>query len=311
MGFLGDFVSNTLGSAADIGKNTASSLSDVGKNTISSAQDIARNPVQAIKNAVNSPFINPVGVGINSLTGISPTQQLEIGALGGLGGMELGIGTGAGAVAPVAGAGLTSAGADAYAVPTAQSVMLANQTAGLGATGLEAGTAGTTAAGTASGAAAGGGMSTSQMIALGLGGANALGGILKGPAQTPNLVNPQIQQAGNTLLNQAMNGQLNPGDQARIAQDRQQALARTQAYYAQAGLSDSSMAQSAMTDINARYDQAAYQITQGYYQQAMQAAGITNLQTAQQVQLQMQADQQAQAAQANFFNVLMMYGLSR
>lgn len=309
---IGDIGKNLSSSLADVGKNTASSLSDIGKNTISSAQDIARNPVQAIKGALDNPILNPIGALTSAPFGITPTQSYEVGALGGLAGTALGIGAGTGAAAD-AGAGLTAAGADAYAVPGSQEAMLAEQTAGMGGESFgAAGGAGTGAAGTAGGAATGG-MTTGQMIALGLGGANLLGSMGKKPAEAdPRLMGPAstLQAQSQQLIDQAMKGQLNPGDQARLAQSRQADIARTQDYYAKAGLSDSSMAQQAITDINARYDAAAYQITQGYYQQGIQAAGIADQGVARAVQMQMQQDAQAQQAQSQFFGMLMQYGMS-
>jgi hypothetical protein len=236
--------------------------------------------------------------------------------------------------APYLGYGAATATAAPATVATPEMYAgLGAETAGAGGTGMAEmgsemgytmpgvapGTAGTPAAagvpagagsGAGSGAATSAGMSTSQKIALGLGGLGALSGAFSPKPPVNNLVNPTIQNAGNQLIDQAMKGQLNPGDMGRIATSRTQDLARSADYYAKAGLSDSSMATAAAADINAKYDNAAYQITQGYYQQGMQAAGITNSQVAQQVQLAMQQDQAAQAAQSQFFQTLMMYSMS-
>lgn len=72
-------------------------------NPLGSIQNFVSNPISATANlakqAVNNPLVNPVGVGTAAVTGVTPTQQLAIGAT---------IGAGAGLYQYAAGAGIAS-----------------------------------------------------------------------------------------------------------------------------------------------------------------------------------------------------------
>ena len=113
---------------------------------------------------------------------------------------------------------------------------------------------------------------------------------------------------GESLVSQAQAGQLNPADAYNIQQWQQQAIASANAYYAQAGLSDSSMHTKAISDIQAQavaYQQQAIQtmLTQGVNilngLNATQVAGI-NAETA--------ASKDAAAQSQAFLNALGQYG---
>ena len=147
-------------------------------------------------------------------------------------------------------------------------------------------------------------MTTAQKIALGLVGLNALGG--KKPGLNPTLMAgaTPAQTTSNKILDQYNSGQLNPADQYNIAKWAQDAKASKQQYYAQAGLSDSSMATQDIASIDAQASAMRDQALQNMLQGGLAAAGIANSATGQAVQLQMQQDQQAQQAQQNFFEML-------
>ena len=116
------------------------------------------------------------------------------------------------------------------------------------------------------------------------------------------------QAVGKQLISQAQAGQLNPADAYNIQQWQQQAIASANAYYAKAGLSDSSMHTQAISDIQAKavaYQQQFIQdmLTQGVNilngLNATQVAGI-NAETA--------ASKDAAAQSQAFLNALGQYG---
>lgn len=156
----------------------------------------------------------------------------------------------------------------------------------------------------ATGAAAKTGMSTAQKIALGLMGVNAL-------TQKPQPLNPDLMAGANSaqttadnIMAQYNSGQLNPADQYSIAKWAQDSKAKKQQYYAQAGLSDSSMAQQDIAGVDAQAGAMRDQALNNMLQSGLSAAGIANSATGQAVQLQIQQDQAAQQAQQQFFEML-------
>lgn len=164
---------------------------------------------------------------------------------------------------------------------------------------------GTTATSGATGAATG--MSTAQKIALGLMGWNAFGG----KKQKKQPLNPDLmagatpaQNTSNSILDQFNKGQLNAADQYNIAKWAQDSKAKKQQYYAQAGLSDSSMATQDIASIDAQAGAMRDQALNNMLQVGLQAAGIANSATGNAVQLQMQQDQAQQQAQQQFFEML-------
>ena len=228
------------------------------------------------------------------------------------GGEALAGGLGAGSAAGTVGTGgVTETGTGIYA-GTADTSALGDLSAGSAETGITAdagaGTAvGTTGAGTGTGAATKAGMSTAQKIALGLMGANTLLG------GKPQPLNPTLagaaapsQAVSNSILAQYQSGQLNAADQYSIAKWAQDTKASKQAYYAKAGLADSSMAQQDIAQVDAQAGAMRDQALQNMLQGGLNAAGIANSALGNAVQLQMQQDQQAQQAQQEFFGMLAM-----
>ena len=129
------------------------------------------------------------------------------------------------------------------------------------------------------------------------------------PQQTPQqqqasgIANTQ-QQVGQGLINQYNNGTLSGADAYNVAQWEQQQTQATKDYYARAGLSDSSMAQQAISGIQAQAASMRTQALQNYLSQGMSALGGAAGTLSPIIQAQINADQQAQQAQQNFLQTM-------
>lgn len=129
---------------------------------------------------------------------------------------------------------------------------------------------------------------------------------------TPAMTTLSAQDAAlaSSLVNQYNSGQLNAGDAASIAQWQQGQEEATKQYYANAGLSDSSMEQQAIGQVHAQAVQMRQQALNNYLQPALTATGLAFGQAQTLLNYQLQQDQQKQQAQSNFLQVLaqMSYG---
>ena len=278
-----------------------------------------------VGNAIKHPFDYPLSFSTGGLLGgdvgifetpdwarklgASPTNSLVSGDPGG--NRNLGIGALFTGYGLAGGYGAGASTVPSTAAPVADSATpLTDYTMADAATTEAAGGGATAAseapyiAGAANGGAAATGMSTAQKIALGLAGVNAV-------AQKAQGLNPDLmagatpaQTTSNKILDQYNSGQLNAADQYSIAIWAQDSKAKKQQYYAQAGLSDSSMATQDIAQIDAQAGAMRDQALQNMLQGGLNAAGIANTATGRAVDLQIQQDQQAQQAQRQFFEML-------
>lgn len=113
-----------------------------------------------------------------------------------------------------------------------------------------------------------------------------------------------VSDASNQLLNQFKAGQLNPTDQYAIAQWSDQAKAQAKQYYAKAGLSNSSMEQSALAQIDAQGENMRQQAVQSLLTNGLKAAGVANPTLTAGINAGVKQDQETQTALADFMKVL-------
>ena len=112
------------------------------------------------------------------------------------------------------------------------------------------------------------------------------------------------QALENQLMQQYQAGTLNPAQQAQVAQWAVQQKAQTQAYYAKAGLSNSSMEQDAMAQIDQQAQMMRQQILDSMLTSGVQAAGVANPLLIAGVNAGIQQDQAAMTNMQNFLNQL-------
>ena len=113
-----------------------------------------------------------------------------------------------------------------------------------------------------------------------------------------------LTNASNQLLQQYANGQLNPGDQAKIDQFIQQNTAQVKQYYAQAGLGDSSMAQSAIQQVQQQGEIMRQQALTGYLSNATNLATAGNAPITAGINQQIASDANLQNSQSNILQAL-------
>ena len=106
------------------------------------------------------------------------------------------------------------------------------------------------------------------------------------------------------LLNQFQTGQLTGADAQAIAQWTQQQTAQVNQYYEQAGLSNSSMHQAALTQVSQQADQMRQQALNNMLSNGLSAAGVANPLISTGVTAGVQQDQNAMTAMQNFLNTL-------
>ena len=104
------------------------------------------------------------------------------------------------------------------------------------------------------------------------------------------------------MIQQAQAGQINPSDQASIDSWKAQQKAQTQAYYAKAGLSDSSMAQQAMAQIDQQANTMHEEARTKLLQTGMNALNITDQNQVRAVNAEISADKTAGTNMSNFMN---------
>ena len=106
------------------------------------------------------------------------------------------------------------------------------------------------------------------------------------------------------LLNQFQTGQLTGADAQAIAQWTQQQTAQVNQYYEQAGLSNSSMHQAALTQVSQQADQMRQQALNNMLSNGLSAAGVANPLISTGVTAGVQQDANAMQAMQNFLNTL-------
>ena len=103
-------------------------------------------------------------------------------------------------------------------------------------------------------------------------------------------------------ISDAQAGKINPADQAAIDQWKQQAKAQALQYFAKAGLSDSSMAQQSLADIDAKGAQMFEQARQQLLQAGISTLNITDKYQLAAVNAEMQASQASSQQMGQFLN---------
>jgi hypothetical protein len=127
---------------------------------------------------------------------------------------------------------------------------------------------------------------------------------------TPNIQKQFQGLAGPTqaiaqqLMSNYNAGQLNASDAYQIATWSDQAKAQTQAYYAKAGLSNSSMATDALAQIDAQANAMRSQALNNMLSQGLQASGIANQSLSAGITAGAQSDQAAMNSMSNFLGQL-------
>lgn len=99
-------------------------------------------------------------------------------------------------------------------------------------------------------------------------------------------------------------GEMNPGDESRIAQWEQQQTKAVQDYYQKAGLGDSSMAKEAAAQVGVHAQNMRQQANQALLGPAIQATGLANQYAQQLLQYQLYQDQQKRSAMSNFMGTI-------
>ena len=112
------------------------------------------------------------------------------------------------------------------------------------------------------------------------------------------------QQAEAALLNQFKNGTLTADQSLQVANWTANQKAATNAYYAQAGLSDSSMHTQALAQIDAQAQAMTQQMINTALQQGLQTAGVTNPLLTAGINAGVKQDAATQQAMMNFLNTL-------
>lgn len=139
---------------------------------------------------------------------------------------------------------------------------------------------------------------------LGLGAASILGNrgaAKKAAGQIREVGGPQ-RAIANDMITQAQAGNINQADQYQIDQWKQGAIAQSRAYYAKAGISDSSMAQNAEAEINAKATAMHEQARQQLLQTGLETLNITDKTQVAAIQAELAGDQQTQQQITQFMN---------
>lgn len=111
-------------------------------------------------------------------------------------------------------------------------------------------------------------------LTLGVGALSAMNTPQMPKALKPVASNASLTQGvGKDLITKSQQGTITPAQQAKIENWRSQAIAQTKDFYARAGLSDSSMQQSAIDNINQQATAATENIIQQNMQQGLAALG--------------------------------------
>lgn len=140
----------------------------------------------------------------------------------------------------------------------------------------------------------------SNALTLGVGALSALKTPQLPKALTPVAANAsQLQGVGKDLVQRAQQGTVTPAQQAKIELWRNQAIAQAKDYYARAGLSDSSMQQSAIDNINQQATAATEQIIQQNMQQGIAALGQSDASNQALANVKFQQDAQTQNMLSN------------
>jgi hypothetical protein len=227
----------------------------------------------------------------------------DAGAATGLDSGYVGAGTadyGAGAAGGGTGAADFNDATGTYTSPTGDTTTLPNQAANT----LDSGTGNSSLDNALKqlGAAGNGAMKYAPLASLGMNAyaqhkAQSAADQLKGVAQPASDVS-------NQLLGQYKSGTLNPSDAFAIAQWSQQQTASIKNYYAQAGLSNSSMEASALSQVGAQADAMRSQALTAMMNSGLQAAGLAQGPQVAAVNASVAADQQLSQASSSFMAAL-------
>lgn len=113
-----------------------------------------------------------------------------------------------------------------------------------------------------------------------------------------------LTAAANQLLQLYASGQLLPSDQFKVQQFSQQQKSQLKNYYAQAGLGDSAMLQSALQQVDSQAAAMQSQMEQAYLTNASNVATQGNQYTMAGIQQQIATDQKLSDAQMNLLSTL-------
>ena len=145
-----------------------------------------------------------------------------------------------------------------------------------------------------------------QTAQLGLGTLGLINQVKQGSSaqKQMNAIAAPASQASQQLLAQFKAGTINPGDAYAIQQWQQTQQAQSDQYFAQAGLSNSSMHQQASSQIAAQAEAMRQQAVQNLLTQGLQAAGVANGTLVAGVNAGLQQDNAAMTTMQNFLATL-------
>ena len=123
-------------------------------------------------------------------------------------------------------------------------------------------------------------------------------------ASSLNSIAAPSSAVSNQLLSNYQTGTINPSDAFQISQWAQQQTAATQQYYANAGLSNSSMEAAALGQIQSQAVAMRGQALQNVLSAGLQAAGVAQGPQMAAVQASVAADNALSSASSNFINAL-------
>lgn len=115
-----------------------------------------------------------------------------------------------------------------------------------------------------------------------------------------------VQEISDSLLAQYKAGTISPSTSFDIQRWKDQSIAQTKNYYAKAGIPDSSAAQSAIANIEAKAVAMEDQARQGLLTQGLNAAGVAAGPASAAITAQAQQDQNLQQASGSALNSLML-----
>ena len=145
-----------------------------------------------------------------------------------------------------------------------------------------------------------------QTAQLGLGTLGLINQVKQGSnaQKQMNAIAGPASQASQQLLAQFKAGQINPSDAYAIQQWQQTQQAQSDQYFAQAGLSNSSMHQQASSQIAAQAEAMRQQAVQNLLTQGLSAAGVANPTLVAGVNAGLQQDNAAMTTMSNFIATL-------
>ena len=145
-----------------------------------------------------------------------------------------------------------------------------------------------------------------QAANVGLGGASLVKQLAGGNAAQGqfNKIAGPANEASQKLLAQFQSGQLSAADSFAIAQMTQQQKAGVNQYYAKAGLSNSSMHQQALQQIDTQAEAMRSQQVQNLLKQGLQAAGVANPVLQQGVTAGLNSDAEAMKQMREFISTM-------